>query len=206
MESTGLGWDVLLWRVFHTPAVVQQQTEQAEQDEGHTTQYSQEKHGVVHADVLREHWTCWTDKKCYTHCLLIFVVDDIFYIFTRSDMPKCVFTVNTICAKAASHLSVVGTWRPPNIPAGEQCRSDWAGYPPSARDPSCSLSRHLHANTHAELEIKFTNNFSALETLLQSASTTKWQLTRPVANSHLTLINSNHLGTFRYLTSVNYFW
>lgn len=49
--------------MFHTPAVVQQEAEQAEQDEGHASQYSQQKHGVVCADVLRNQWTCWTDEK-----------------------------------------------------------------------------------------------------------------------------------------------
>lgn len=49
--------------MFHTPAVVQQEAEQAEQDEGHASQYSQQKHSVVRAEVLRKHWTCWTDKK-----------------------------------------------------------------------------------------------------------------------------------------------
>lgn len=48
---------------FHTPAVVQQQAEQAEQDEGHASQYSQQEHGVVHADVLCKHRTCWSDGE-----------------------------------------------------------------------------------------------------------------------------------------------
>lgn len=47
--------------VFHTPAVVQQEAEQAEQDEGHASQYGQQEHGVVRADVL-QHRTCQTDR------------------------------------------------------------------------------------------------------------------------------------------------
>lgn len=55
----------LRWEMFHTPAVVQQEAEQTEQDEGHASQYSQQKHSVVRADVLREHWTCWTDEQIF---------------------------------------------------------------------------------------------------------------------------------------------
>ncbi|TNN75705.1 hypothetical protein EYF80_014068 [Liparis tanakae] len=40
---------VLHWKVFHTPAVVQQEAEQAEQDEGHASQDSQQEHGVYFA-------------------------------------------------------------------------------------------------------------------------------------------------------------
>lgn len=36
----------------HIPAVVHEEAEQAEQDEGHTSQYSQQKHSVVCVDVL----------------------------------------------------------------------------------------------------------------------------------------------------------
>lgn len=49
--------------LFHTPAVVQQEAEQAEQDEGHASQYSQQEHSVVRVNVLRKHWTYWIDKR-----------------------------------------------------------------------------------------------------------------------------------------------
>lgn len=44
-----------------TPAVVQQEAEQTEQDESHASQYGQQKHSVVRADVLCNHWTCYKD-------------------------------------------------------------------------------------------------------------------------------------------------
>lgn len=71
---------------FHKPAVVQQEAEQAQQDKCHASQYSQQKHSVICADVLREHWTYWKDKRkiekansvkdelsqemCFSHCQL----------------------------------------------------------------------------------------------------------------------------------------
>lgn len=61
-DKSGKFW-LQTGHAFHTPAVVQQEAEQAEQDEGHASEYSQQKHGVVHADVLRKHRTWWTDKK-----------------------------------------------------------------------------------------------------------------------------------------------
>lgn len=48
---------------FHTPAVVQQEAEQAEQDEAHASQYGQQKHSVVRVHVLGKERTCWTDNS-----------------------------------------------------------------------------------------------------------------------------------------------
>lgn len=49
-------------RFSHTPAVVQQEAEQAQQDESHASQYSQQKHSVVCADVPRNQQTYWKDR------------------------------------------------------------------------------------------------------------------------------------------------
>ena len=160
---------------FHTPAVVQQKAEQAEQDESHASKYSQQKHGVVHADVLRKHRTWWTKKKLgkkrkgksWAHkerrLGWVSYAMSILYILYVSTYMTCQngFTVTIICVTVIPHLSVVGTWRPPSIPTEEQCRSDWAGCPPSAHDPSCSLSRHLHAHKQS-LKSNFTTIITAL--------------------------------------------
>lgn len=85
-------------------------------------------------------------------------VAKILYLYFTYSMWAHIWHVNTCvvfffftvqCVKAVSHLSVVGTWRPPSIPAEEQCRSDWAGCPPSAHEPNCSLSRNLHTQSQS---------------------------------------------------------
>lgn len=43
---------------FDRPAVVQQEAEQAEQDEANSSQDRQQKHSVVHVEVLGEDRTC----------------------------------------------------------------------------------------------------------------------------------------------------
>lgn len=47
---------------FHKPAIVQQEAEQTEQDEANPPQYRQQKHGVVHVNVLSKDWTCATKR------------------------------------------------------------------------------------------------------------------------------------------------
>lgn len=106
---------------FHTPAVVQQEAKQAEQDEGHASQYGQQEHGVVRVDVLRKHWTCRTDKKWGKERKSVSrFLDELQPYSTHVKTSGGGFTVN----KLISHLSVVGTWLPTSIPTVERCRSD----------------------------------------------------------------------------------
>lgn len=46
--------ETILMSPFYKPAVVQQEAEQAEQDEANSSQYRQQKHSVVHVEVLRK--------------------------------------------------------------------------------------------------------------------------------------------------------